>query len=188
MPLIRLLFSVLFLAVLGGCQTAGLQEDPGDDMAALAAEKDQPYILGWVENVRIGDVEATVKGKLDSGARTSSIDAEIVRTFKRDDQDHVLFRVDFDGTEETFEAPITRWVRIRSRQEGETIRRPVIEMAFCLGGRKIMEEVNLAERSHFNYPVLIGRNMLARENILVDSSQTFQHAPSCDTVSSDESP
>nr|WP_232224186.1 RimK/LysX family protein [Mastigocladopsis repens] len=35
-------------------------------------------------------------------------------------------------------------------------------MKFCIAGRWIEEEVNLAERDNFNYPVLIGRNMLKR--------------------------
>lgn len=136
-------------------------------------------VLGWVENVRVGDINTTLKAKLDPGARTSSIDADVIRTFERDGQEYVLFRVDFNGEEETFEAPVIRWANIRSRQEGETFRRPVIEMTLCIGDQNITGEINLAERGHFNYPVLIGRNALQKGNILVDSSATFQHSPSC---------
>lgn len=141
-------------------------------------------IMGWVEQIQIGGVEHMLKAKLDSGAKTSSIDAEIIRRFKRNGQSHVVFRVNFGadaGGEQLFEAPIKRWVRIKKKgneQEGY-IRRPVVEMTFCLGDRKIIEEVNLAERGNFIYPVLIGRNML-RDNILVDTSKTFTQRPSCD--------
>jgi hypothetical protein len=81
---------------------------------------------------------------------------------------------------EVFERPIVRWVRIKSR-EGADIRRPVVRMKFCIAGRWIEEEVNLADREDFNYPVLIGRNMLKEGKFAVDSSATFTAEPSCAT-------
>jgi len=52
-------------------------------------------------------------------------------------------------------------------------------MKLCVAGRWIEEEVNLAERDDFNYPVLIGRNMLKKGGLVVDSSKTFTADSSC---------
>lgn len=87
---------------------------------------------------------------------------------------------DGDKVQKTFELPIVRWVRIESRQS-DYIRRPVVRMKICVAGQWIEEEVNLAERDDFNYPVLIGRNMLEKGKLVVDSSQTFTKDPSCPT-------
>lgn len=52
-------------------------------------------------------------------------------------------------------------------------------MKFCLAGRWIEEEVNQAARNDFNYPVLIGRDMLKKGGLVVDSSKTFTTDPTC---------
>jgi len=83
-----------------------------------------------------------------------------------------------EGIKQDFELPIVRWVRIESRK-ADYIRRPVVRMKLCVAGRWIEEEVNLAERDDFNYPVLIGRNMLKQGGLVVDSSKTFTADPSC---------
>ena len=138
-------------------------------------------VVGWVERVSVGDLSYKPKAKIDSGATTSSINADIIRTFETDGKEFVVFRVDFeeDGGEHVIEAPITRWVRIKRKGgDDEYIRRPVIEMTFCIGNKKIKEEVNLADRGQFIYPVLIGRNVLDGR-MLIDSSKTFTKTPSC---------
>lgn len=149
---------------------------------AMSPVQPRKIVMGWVERVQVSDINDMPKAKLDSGAKTSSIDAEIIRRFKRDGKSHVVFRVDFgadQGGEHTFEAPVERWVRIKRKGDAKDyIRRPVVKMTFCLGGEKIEGEVNLAERENFIYPVLIGRNML-KDRILVDTSKTFTKRPSC---------
>ncbi len=142
-------------------------------------DKDKPVIMGWVEKVTILTSDHTVKAKLDSGAKTSSVDAEIIKVFKRDGKRYVLYRVMLDDdVSETYESRLVRWVRIK-KKDGGYQRRPVVKMQFCLGKRTVRGEVSLAERGHFIYPVLIGRNMLEKGNILVDTSKTFLSKPKC---------
>ena len=57
---------------------------------------------------------------------------------------------------------------------------------FCIGGRKIRDEVNLADRGHFIYPVLIGRNMLGKGDFLLDPSRTFVSRAPCAKHDDDE--
>lgn len=142
-------------------------------------DKNKPTILGWVEKVTLLASDHTVKAKLDSGAKTSSVDAEIIKVFKRDGARYVLYRVMLDDDiSETYESRLVRWVRIK-KKEGGYQRRPVVKMQFCLGKKTMRGEVSLAERGHFIYPVLIGRNMLEKGNILVDTSKTFLSKPKC---------
>ena len=65
-----------------------------------------------------------------------------------------------------------RWVKIESRTK-DYIRRPVVRMKLCIAGRWIEEEVNLSDRDEFNYSVLIGRNMLKKAKLAIDSAKTF---------------
>ncbi len=140
-----------------------------------------PQIVGWVEKGKIPGVDKEVKVKLDTGATTSSINAEILEQPDEESESGGMIKFRFkndDGTEAVFERPVVRWVRIKARQ-GKDLRRPVVRMKFCVADRWIEEEVNLADREDFNYPILIGRNMLKQGKLIVDSSQTFTKEPTC---------
>jgi len=137
--------------------------------------------IGWVEKARLNGVEEEIKAKLDTGATTTSINAEILEKPDKDSESGGMIKFRFtdgEGVKEVFELPIVRWTRIESRK-GDYLRRPVVQMKLCVAGQWIEEEVNLAERDDFNYPVLIGRNMLSKGKLVVDSSRTFTTDPSC---------
>lgn len=184
----------LLLAAILSCY-AGMA---GAAHAQHGKKKSSRIITGWVEKVHIDAVDAIFTAKLDTGAMTSSIDAEIVSVPEKnaktdsadaenseeakneeDDVDYVIFSVkDNEGEARTLKRPISRWVRIK-KKDGGFIRRPVITMTFCIAGQAVEEEVNLADRDHFNYPVLIGRNMLEKAKLLIDASRKFTADPSC---------
>ena len=126
---------------------------------------------GWVEKICIGDVDFSFKAKLDTGAHTSSVNAEIIREFQKNGKQYVLYRVlNNKKSSETFQSEVTRYTRIKLKTGDKGIKRPYVMMRFKIGKHVIEEEVNLAERDHFNYPVLIGRNMMANY-FLVDPSR-----------------
>lgn len=148
---------------------------------AVGSSEPQPQIVGWIEKGKIAGVDKEIKFKLDTGATTSSINAEILEKPDEDSESGGMIKFRFTngkGITEVFELPIVRWVRIESRK-ADYIRRPVVRMKLCVAGRWIEEEVNLAERDDFNYPVLIGRNMLKQGGLVVDSSKTFTADPTC---------
>lgn len=141
--------------------------------------------VGWVEEIAISDVGAIVKAKFDTGAKTSSIDASIIDTHpsgkktKNATGDTVVFAVTLDtGKIKTFERPVDRYVRIKLK-DGGFVRRPVITMSFCIAGRTVTEEVNLANREGFIYPVLVGRNMMEHADLVIDASKRFITRPHC---------
>lgn len=149
--------------------------------AALARDtpSDTPDVFGWVEWIELGDERIRKKGKLDSGALTSSLDAREIEEFRRDGRRHVRFELhDRDSGEvTTLEKRIKRFVRI-VRHSGNHQRRPVIEMDLCLGRTLHSVEFTLIDRSNFNYPVLLGRRALDGY-ALVDSGETFTRDPEC---------
>ena len=146
--------------------------------------------VGWVENVKLKDTGTVLRAKLDTGANTSSIDAEIINIVEDDENapsgttgDKVTFSVVDPSTKKrvVFERYILRYVKIKRKISG-TIRRPVVAMTFCIGGRTSREEVNLADRENFVYPVLIGRNMLAHTRLIVDAAKKYTRRPTCGKV------
>lgn len=143
--------------------------------------------VGWVENVELKDTGTILKAKLDTGAQTSSIDAEIIKITEDVDDapagttgDKVTFSImdEATGKRHVYERHILRYVQIKRKISG-TIRRPVVAMSFCIAGRASSEEVNLADRENFLYPVLVGRNMLEHAKLIIDASKTFTRRPNC---------
>lgn len=137
--------------------------------------------VGWVENVKIANLDSEISAKLDSGATTSSINAEILNKPDKETESGGTIKFKFigdDGKEALYERPVERWVKIK-KKDGGTIRRPVVKMVFCIAGQKIEEEVNLSDRDEFNYSILVGRNMLKKGKLTIDSSQTFTSEPNC---------
>lgn len=152
---------------------------------AAAAGRDLE-ILGWVENAHLMDPVIALKAKLDTGAETSSLDAEVIKKFRKDGKRWVRFRLSDRETGEDFIVVRERMRTIGVIQhDGSTQRRPVVEMEVCIASRVISTEVSLIDRSEFNYPLLLGRSAL-QTFALVDPGDTFLSEPACDPDPSDE--
>lgn len=155
--------------------------------SALAEDKKQ-IIVGYVEKIAIPSVDLTLKAKLDTGATTSSINATVIelpeKTHRRNEEgekvaNYVVFAIDSDDAQtKNLKKPITRFVKIK-KKDGGFDRRAVVEMTFCIAGQLITEEVNLADRDHYNYDVLIGRNMLEEGRLIIDASRDHTAMPNC---------
>ena len=140
---------------------------------ARAAER-----VGWVERVRLYPGGITVKAKLDTGAKTSSINCDCITPIKRNGEEWVRFRVTNDqGKSVAIERRVVRHVKIK-RHFGEVQRRMVIKLGLCLKGVYKETEVSLIDRTGFNYPLLIGRQFLAGD-FMIDPDATFTSKPRC---------
>lgn len=136
-------------------------------------------IVGWVENVILTDPEIHLKAKLDTGAETSSLDAGIIKKFRKDGKRWIRFRIiDRQSGEEYL---VVR-ERVRTigviQHDGSSQTRPVVIMNVCIANRLLATEVSLIDRSEFNYPLLLGRNTL-KSFALVDPGNTFLSNPEC---------
>jgi len=138
-------------------------------------------VVGWVETVKVYPGGITVKAKVDSGAKTSSLDCECIKPFKRDGKDWLSFSVkNHEGVVVRLEKPVERIARIK-RHFGEAQVRYVVKLGICLGSTYREAEVTLVDRTGFNYPLLVGRNFLG-DDFLIDPSTTFLNKPDCKGV------
>jgi hypothetical protein len=148
-------------------------------LAAAPAPASEVVSVGWIEKVKLGREGVIVVAKLDTGALTSSLHATNVRWTARDDGDWVSFEAKgARGEVMRFERKVVRVARIK-RPTGDMERRPTVLMAVCLARVFRLAEVNLTDRSGFNYEFLVGRRFLAG-HFAVDSSRTFTVEPRCE--------
>lgn len=150
--------------------------------AENANEKENRLIIGTIENVLLDEADVIMKARIDTGAGLASINAKIVEIKKGAEggTERVVFQVeDKEGKKKTLERNVVKWINIKKKGDTGFIRRPVVKMDFCLGGKKVDARVNLADRSGFLYPMLIGRNVLKAGDYMIDPEKTFIHEPSC---------
>lgn len=130
-------------------------------------------VLGYIENVWVGNLRLKMKGKLDTGAESSSVHAYDMELYEREPGNHwVKFRLmGADGRWIKYDQNVIGFANIKLKTGG-TLRRPVIRIPLCIDGIMGRAEVNLADREEFLYDMLIGREFLAKR-ILVDSGKFF---------------
>ena len=135
-------------------------------------------VVGWVEKVTIHPGDLVVKAKIDSGAKTSSLNCRCYNFFKRDGKQWVKFTVvNYEGEITELEQPVVRIAKIK-RHYGEMQERPVVKLGLCLANKYKETEFTLIDRSGLNYQVLVGRQFL-QEDFLIDPGETFTRKPVC---------
>ena len=153
---------------------SGLLTLPGANVAS-AADK---LVVGWVERVHIYPGAFEIHAKVDTGAKTSSLNAPNLKKFQRNGEEWVSFDVtNRRGVTRKFEAKVLRISRIR-RHGGQFQRRPVIMMGLCIGSVYQETQGNLIDRKNFNYQMLVGRRFMAGR-VVVDPGRTFIAKPHC---------
>jgi len=135
-------------------------------------------IIGWTEIVQIDGSNLSLEAKIDTGADITSIHSEILAQYNFNDEKWIKFQIDNgkDG-KIVFEKKLLRFAKIKRKQEG-ILKRPVVLMSICMGSVVRDIEVNLSNRSNFEYPMLIGKNML-RKKFLVDVALKNTIVPNC---------
>jgi hypothetical protein len=139
-------------------------------------------IAGWVEKISLVEQPLTLKAKLDTGAKTSSIYAINIVQFKREGERWVKFDLvleDINDKQHTIhlEKPKSRRVRIKNN-DGDHDPRAVVELEICFDGRRHVTEFTLADRSEYIYGVLLGREFL-QGLAVVDPERTFLTQANC---------
>lgn len=156
-------------------------------LPALAAE---PTLYGRYEYVSLPQLQQTLQAKMDTGAYTASLSARNIEPFSRNGEDWVRFSLAAKGAADTrYELPLARMSKIKNRADenadedpgaADVSKRPVVDLQVCLGGVQRSIEVNLTDRSGFNYPVLIGAKALREFNAAVNPAKRFTAGkPSC---------
>lgn len=142
---------------------------------AAGAEK---KMLGQVEEVMILPWRIILEARVDTGAATSSVDARGIRVRGPEGARTVQFTLVGNGGQRTgLELPL---VDQRPVATGGTPpkARPVVRMDLCVAGTRVPTEFTLNDRSHMEYRMILGRNLLEGRYV-VDVSRILTTKPSC---------
>ena len=139
-------------------------------LATTAGKLDLP-IIGAVEWASVEPTGLVMEARIDTGADTTSIHAEDIQLIERDGKRYVRFNLlDPDSGEKV---PVERRLRRRvliKQSEGLDDRRYVVKLWITLGDNRSQVDVSLSDREIFEYPLLIGRNVLT-DTAIVDVSR-----------------
>lgn len=129
-------------------------------------------VVGEIERIVIDPPGGSLVARIDTGADSSSLHAEELVEFERDGKRWVRFNVRMDDTVATLERPIRRVAKVRSQDDAEPRKRPVVQLQIRLGTLRQTIDFTLADRSHMDNEALLGRNFLT-DAALVDVGQQF---------------
>ena len=148
-------------------------------MGTASANTEEKQIIGWIETAQILPENLQLPAKIDTGADNSSLSITDPMEFTQGDEKWIRFSIPLEEDETiTLERPIKRFTRIKNKG-GASQKRVVVLLDLCIGTIfKKNVPVNLADRSRFKHPMLIGRSFL-KNSAIVDSSFTFSQEPSC---------
>lgn len=122
-------------------------------------------VIGPTEIVGIAEASVGLLGRVDTGARTTSVHAESIRV----DGEMVSFELTGpDGQRVSMQRPIAKTRAVHSATGSEE--RIFVELTLEHEGYAKPVLVNLKDRSHMTYPLLLGRNWL-KDDYVVDVSQ-----------------
>jgi len=118
-------------------------------------------IIGEIEKVHVSPGDIWYNARIDTGASLSSIHAENIRLIERDGEKRVTFSLRHPTTKSLIqlERKYQRKVFIKQKL-GKPEKRYVVKLWLSLGDTKELVDVTLIDRSAFNYPLLVGRNLL----------------------------
>jgi hypothetical protein len=106
-------------------------------------------IVGLVEEVWIeGRERVRAMALFDTGAKTTSVDVRLAARARL--------------------GPIVRTSKISSASNSAKVRRPVVEAKVVVAGRNFDALVNVQDREHMTFPVIIGRDIISG-NFMVDT-------------------
>ena len=119
-----------------------LDDSVPDCKPSIDPEPEEAMAIGYTERVTVsaGQRAVDVIAKSDTGARRTSID--------------------FDVAAETGAGPILKTVRVKSGSHQRRQKRPLVEIDVKIGNRWQTVTASVENRSHMNYPVLLGRDVL----------------------------
>lgn len=129
-------------------------------------------VIGWREWVAMPALlDAPVRAKIDTGARTSALHAVDLDFHTVDGVDHVRFSLPFEaGRRVSYPVHGRRKVR---NTGGVPELRTTIRTDLVLGEARWLIEVTLADRTGMLNPLILGRTAIRRRKLLVNAGRSF---------------
>lgn len=133
-------------------------------------------VVGWREFLSLPDMGIrSIKAKVDTGARSSSLHAYDIEEFQRENKKWVRFNVHplqhSDSKVVAVEAPVLDVRSVRS-SSGDVTERYVLLTTLKLLGQTWPIELTLANRDQMGFRMLLGREAI-RGKLLVDSGNSY---------------
>jgi len=103
---------------------------------------EEPLVIGYTEEVVVSGTSGseTVVAKSDTGATRTSIDTQLAADIGA--------------------GPIKSIAKVRSGSQKTSKSRPVVDVVVGVGGNRHTVTASVEDRSHMNYPVILGRDIL----------------------------
>ncbi|WP_261817196.1 ATP-dependent zinc protease family protein [Vibrio gallicus] len=137
---------------------------------------DTQTVLGAIETVEFEQNKISFEARIDTGAETSSLNAKQVQMFERNGKKWVRFDVSNDSSDNAepvwMEAKFVRYAKVRQSNTDKALRRPVIKLWITVGNIRQDTLFTLADRTHMDHDVLLGREFI-KDIALVDVSKTY---------------
>ncbi len=134
-------------------------------------------IIGWKEWFNLDCLGLpAIKGKIDTGAKTSSLHAFNIENFFIEDVEYVKFDIHpLQKNKHLVRSCVARVIdqRMVSDSSGKKEKRFVIKSDLRIGETKIRIELTLANRDSMTFRMLLGRDAVKQAKMLVDSSKSF---------------
>lgn len=146
-----------------------------------AMANDEKSTYGYIEKATLVDQKLIISAKLDTGAKSASLNAIAISEVDMDGKPYLRFTVPSKEGDRLFTCEYVGQVNIKLRS-GEarvasvlkkSMRRPVVRMSIQLGDKVRVIRVNLTNRKRFNYPLLLGRDALIAFGGVVDPALKY---------------
>ncbi len=135
-------------------------------------------IIGWKEWFGLDCLSLpAIKGKIDTGAKTSSLHAFNIESFYIEDVEYVKFEIHpLQKNKKLSRTCIARVIdhRMVSDSSGKKEKRYVVKSDLRIGEEKIRIEITLANRDTMAFRMLLGREAVKQAKMLVDPSKSFR--------------
>ncbi|MFK7914827.1 MAG: ATP-dependent zinc protease [Pseudomonadales bacterium] len=154
------------------CQQSESTPPPSCDEERLVVKIDDRMVVGELEYVWLEPPGISLTARIDTGAESSSVNAQNLVEFERDGDDWVRFEWALQGKTTSIERPIKRYVRVVQQADPDGTRRPVVSLRLRIGDIEDDFDFSLADRSHLDHQMILGRNFLT-DVAVVDVGRKF---------------
>ena len=132
-------------------------------------------LIGWREHIGLPDLSiASIRAKIDTGARTSAVHATDRKVINCNGEKWVEFHVPVRGEPRSKRcaARIVDERKIKNTS-GVPETRYIIETTLVLGARRWRIELSLANREEMGFELILGRTAIRNRKLLVDPGRSF---------------